>query len=747
MRWVTANNLESWARTLAAETELPGVVSDLIRASVSDIATIRFPSGDKGRVRGFDGHLISNAQGLNVPIGESFWEFGTNEDYKRKANEDFNKRTAEVHSDIQAQSTLVIVSPWTWDSSRADNKIEDWIATAKNKDNSAWRDVRYIDGSMLETWLDDCPAVAAWHAYATFGVRPPEGVRSTEEFWQHFAGQFGPELTEEVILCDREAAAKQLLVDLMQPFNVVQLVADSPDEAVAFAVASIRKADPAVRLYLEARTLIVDTLAAGRQLRSAGKLVLLLRNDATSSPRQLSSIGPLLVPLGRRQTNGTAAILDRPSGQTMGLAMKAMGLEETRALTLARGCGRSLTALARLIPGGSFEEPPWLNEGQGFLPAILAGAWNSSNEMDRSIVERLAGGEPYSAIERRVRRFLWQMDPPFDVEGSVWKVRAPMDAFVWVGPSIDDEQTVRLRAVMLEVFSAIEPEPSPDELVGFTRPNPAGHSEWLRDGLATTFLLFAVWGSTARINLGARSAEDWANSLLGELPGLSSDPRVLLSLKNELPLLAEAAPVPLLEALERLLEGDSARIRALFNEQEGALFPTYRHTGVLWALEIIAWDPNYFHRAVMVLAGLAALNPQIQLGNTPANSLAEIFILWHPNTNATWAAQLTALKEICALYPSVGWALVKRLLPKTYGVSSLTAKPRLREAGASDRPAITYHELFESQAAVAKLAVELAGDSEPRWLELIPELSEFPRVEREEALKSLCDGMSSRHAR
>jgi hypothetical protein len=248
MRWVTAINLETWARSQIARIELPQVVSDLIRASVPDIAAMRFPSGDKGQVRGFDGHLVSNAEGLNVPLGESFWEFGTNEDYKTKANEDFAKRTKEIPTAIQRESTFVFVSPWTWDSSKADNKLEDWIAACKKK--SSWMDVRYIDGSALETWLDHCPAVAALHARETFGVRPLDGVRSTDEFWRDFAGQFGPELTEEVVLCGREAAVQQLLADLMRPSNMIQLVADSPDEVVAFVVAAIRKADTAVRLYL-----------------------------------------------------------------------------------------------------------------------------------------------------------------------------------------------------------------------------------------------------------------------------------------------------------------------------------------------------------------------------------------------------------------------------------------------------------------------------------------------------------------
>ena len=312
-----------------------------------------------------------------------------------------------------------------------------------------------------------------------------------------------------------------------------------------------------------------------------------------------------------------------------------------------------------------------------------------------------------------------------------------MDAFVCVGPLIDDDQAARLRAAMLEVFSAIEPEANPDEIVSFSRPNPTGYSDWLRDGLATTFLLFAVWGPTARVNLGGHSGQEWANNLLGELPGLGSDPRVLTSLKDELPLLAEAAPDPLLAALEHMLEGNSDLIRAIFNEQEGLLFPSYKHTGVLWALETIAWDPEHFRRAVLVLAGLATIAPEIRLQNTPINSLKEIFLLWSPNTNANSASWLAALKEICEKHPMVGWALVRGLLPTTYGVSSPTAKPKLREGGAADRSPVTYRELWENEAAVASLAIELAAHNVARWLDLIPFLSRFAPAERDGALRSL----------
>jgi hypothetical protein len=89
MKWITARRLEQWAAAPSSALDLPQMVSDLIRASSPDINAIRFPSGDKGQVRGFDGHLVSAASALNVPEGHSYWEFGTDRDYKSKAISDF----------------------------------------------------------------------------------------------------------------------------------------------------------------------------------------------------------------------------------------------------------------------------------------------------------------------------------------------------------------------------------------------------------------------------------------------------------------------------------------------------------------------------------------------------------------------------------------------------------------------------------------------------------------------------------
>ncbi|WP_346295757.1 hypothetical protein LRC39_23025 [Rhodopseudomonas sp. P1] len=734
MKWITASQLEQWARTLLARTELPQIVSDLIRASVPDIASIRFPSGDKGQVRGFDGHLVSSVDALNVPLGETFWEFGTNVDYQSKAIGDFAKRTAETPEDVQRNSTYVFVSPRTWDSSNKDNKIEDFVNARKKE--SHWKDVRYIDGMQLETWLQANPAVSAWHARNTIKTVPVNGVLSTEEYWVDFAGRFSPPITEDVLLCEREKEAGRLIEELSKSENAVVVAADSPDEALAFAVAAIRKSALDQRLFLEARTVVVDSSAAGRQLPRRGQLVLLLRQDAAKSPSQFSAMGTTLVPLGRHQRAVGAFNLTRPTAHAMGMAMRSMGLDDNIALTYARYSGRSLTALARLIPGGSYDPPAWTQKGTQLLPAILAGAWDSSNPRDRDFVTRLAGID-CSQLEAEVRTYLADADPPFDLEGSVWKVRAPMDAFIHVGRLLGAEQAERLRAVMVEVFSEVEPEPDPNALFSLSRKDSSLCSAWLREGLATTLLLLAAWGEIARVNLGTENGQAFANRTLQELRGLNSDPRLLAALRDELPLLAEAAPSPLLLALEHMLGGDGSAIKPIFIERQGFLSPTSMHTGVLWALETMAWDPEYFRRSVLILARLARLDPGGYISNRPMNSLVEIFIPWAPNTNASGSQRIAVIDEVVATYPEVGWELLLKLLPTELGVSSPTAKPRLREAGAAERKPITNRDYWSFQASLCERAVELASNDPSRWERLIRGMSSFPPEPRGKALKAL----------
>ncbi len=48
MKWITAFDLGKWATRTTSRALFPELIADLIRASVDDIGTFRFPNGEKG---------------------------------------------------------------------------------------------------------------------------------------------------------------------------------------------------------------------------------------------------------------------------------------------------------------------------------------------------------------------------------------------------------------------------------------------------------------------------------------------------------------------------------------------------------------------------------------------------------------------------------------------------------------------------------------------------------------------------
>lgn len=121
---------------------------------------------------------------------------------------------------------------------------------------------------------------------------------------------------------------------------------------------------------------VVDTVAAARELAGKSNLVFLARGEAARAPGQLGDAGPTLVPLGRQQAVKKGTLLERPSSFAMADVLVKMNQPRAYAEALAKGCGRSLTALARRIPGGICEVPDWVEHAHLLLPGILAGGWD-----------------------------------------------------------------------------------------------------------------------------------------------------------------------------------------------------------------------------------------------------------------------------------------------------------------------------------------------------------------------------------
>ena len=742
MKWIEARHLVAWAELIDARSRLSEIVSQLVRASAASISAYRFPTGSSAQLPGYDGRLTAipaQAYAAFLPEGDSVWEWGTGADYYKKAERDYSTRTKSPGDAVDAaQTTFVFVTPQIWD--RTNPSLEGW-AVAKRAEG-VWKDVRALDAVQLEHWLELCPAVAATVAREIVGSLPVTGALGTEDFWREYSSQFQPALREEVVLAGREEQAKLLVRALTGSGQVYRWQGDSLSEVLAFMIASIRKAGPETRAFLESRTLLLESKDAARKLADSPDLIFAVRGEAVEMAGRLAEDHPVIVPLGRESLQDAATSrLARPSTFDMAAALKTMGFTDDRAQRLARECDRSTTILARRIPSAVAKLPAWHNNSI-LIPALLAGAWDAAAPGDRATVARLAGEADYSKYEQSVREFLRSEDPPLEREGTVWAVRAPVDVFVHLAPLLGAEHLKALGEVATAVFGEIDPalalapgERPFAQLQGVVR----SYSNWLRDGLATSLLILAALGDRSGVQFAGGTAQQLVSGIIKNIPGLRDDHRVMASLSNELPLLMEAAADPLLGALEHLLKGDGTEMREIFQDapDRPTIFIHSPHTGLLWALELIAWDPAYLPRAASVLVKLVQIDPGGSLKNRPLESLRHILLAWHPATNASLGQRIAVLDQIIRQDGSIGWQLALSLLPKGHDFGGDGMKPRFREAGASEREPLTDAVILETYHEVIERCVMLAGDISDRWGAVLDEMHAFPKNERASVISHL----------
>jgi hypothetical protein len=724
MQWIDEKDLATWAKRNDARALLIDMVADLIRATIPDANRyrFRFPGGDVGQLRGWDGDLeTAEAVGF-VPAGKSKWEFGAGAG-AAKASNDYEKRTGKTAPEVMAENALVLVNLEAWDTPR--EMLTKW--EDERKAEGKWRDVKYIDAVTLVHWLDNNPAVAAKYARDVLGNAPNEGALSTDEYWEEFSSQFLPRLSEKVVIGDRQKAAEDLIAKLLGPAGTILIGAETAKEVVAFAVAAIRSAEPENRALLESRTLIVRTEAAARKLSRRSGLAFIVTKDAEPLAGVLSANCPTLSAATGAHARKYQP-LQRASASSMAEGFMLMGLDRDQGYELAQRCGRSLTILKRLIPNGAPAQPEWMPHAVALKPAFLAGGWSSDVQMDRELLKELGGFQAYADLESVLMSMLALSDRPVDKVEEIWQVRAPVDAFYFYGQQVTDADLNRLRDAVVKVFGHVTSTPSREEKFSFTYEGPADYSSWLRDGLALTLVIIAAMHSVAGLHVNGKTPQQYVDGVVAALPNWGRTHQSIVRLGDQTALFAEAAPNPFLTALESMLEGSLDELAQIFAKEERNLFGSSSpHIHILWALETIAWEPRYLNRAALVLAKLAQLDPypESNLVNRPINSLRAILLGWSPNTYAPQAQRIICLDMILGACPEVGWQLLVKLLPRHHDTSSPTHHPKVRDLAPKVPEEITFGLVWDFESVIVDRALVAAGNAETRITELIGTFGSF----------------------
>lgn len=732
MKLVTRNNLESWADTTFSKAVLPYLISRLVRATTPASTIADFPSGSSSYIGGWDGVVTCQEDTAYVPKGISLYEFGTEANPKGKADDDYEKRKLDSLGYDPNESVFTFVTPRFW-------KFKDkWIKAKKAE--GFWKDVKVYDSSNLEQWLDIALATSRWFS-AQPGVEsyPFDGIMTADEFWEEWStGPNNLVLQPEVVTVGREYQQQQLLAILQGTATVTGIKASTKSEAIAFIIAAAKQFPKNESERFFSKSLVVDTEGNFRGIRinTPTSLNLITRFDETQPLHLAASKGHhVLVPLGADDSINSEPItlptIDR-DGQVN--ALTRSGITKENAEKFSKEAGRNITIVKKLI-GFSHAKAKWIEKEniREIIPAILVGRWNETFIGDIEILEKLSG-KKYSDYLPTLTKWKNFEESPLLQIGETWRLTSPLDLWTNISPLLTPKDFQSIQECFSLAFKSgnpiIEPKDKNDFAALYNKQRK--FSNWCREGLTQSLILVGRFGEGLNIpNLP--NPQLWVDNLILDLLNDASG-EIWISVDHELPLISEASPTSFLKATSNSLAKEQPEIMDMFKEVDGFLHSTSHHTGLLWALEGLAWLPEYLREASLILLKLSRLDPGGSLSNRPINSVTEIFKTWHYQTLASYDERMEILKDITNKERETGWTLLIRMLPDHHGIGHPTHKMRWRMFDRNTNLTYTYQEIWETHSAVIEMLINLFDNDEEKFSKLIKETTNLSHKDRKRVL-------------
>lgn len=659
MKWITASDLQNWANTQqrnCADT-LPELIYRLILASTNrnEIEEIHFPSGDSVAHSGWDGRLNTTGKCPFFPTGKSGWEIGKEASAGTKATKDYNTRTSDSLGLIQSETDYVFVTPRAW---------PEWGQWQEEKRLAGvWKDVHVITSVDLEHWLDSSPAVALWLCRKIKGL--PLGFRDIESLWCEWSATTSPKMTVEITIGGREKDMKKVQEWVLSSSPLLEIQWDRSDEPFSFLYASIAKMADTDRDRSFASCVHVETI---EQLRYCAEhfsqpLIILAPSDCRDAVgyaigkghRVFLSTDPQSLDL-----KGNIMKLSRPEPSLIESELNNAGMPELESQKIARDFWRSIPVLHRNLMITSAKNPVWANEKNFsiLLPVLFTGAWNETYEGDRSTIEGLSG-IPYDDYIEVLKPLLLVDDSPIRKVWNVWMLKSPLDAWFLLAWHLSQKHLRKFEEAVVWVLTKVDPKYDLESekrwmAAIYDKSNP--YSDWIQRGLAGSLILIALYGDRST---DINSTQAFSDNVVKAILTAADKWEAWSSVKNEMPLLAEASPEEFLNAIERVLKTNPAIFKELMSKDTSGIFWECRHCGLIWWLESLVWGPEYFSRGIKALLELSKLDTGTGWNNSASNTLRNIFLPITPQTYTTPHQRLTTFSSIAKKEPSFVWNFSK----------------------------------------------------------------------------------------
>ena len=382
---------------------------------------------------------------------------------------------------------------------------------------------------------------------------------------------------------------------------------------------------------------------------------------------------------------------------------------------------------------------------QALAMANLLGAWSENNAAyeDIEIIKDLTSD--YSKFIEDLREILQLSDSPISLRDDKWSIKDRKSLWDALGSRLFNETLDTFKRCAVTVLTDRDTKfelPSDQRFAAALYNKGLKYSPNLRKGMAESL---ALLGSRSEVltYCSPDKTEGIAAHTIFKIFD-TADWVVLGSLNDLLPTLAEAAPKAFLQAVDNALQQSPSPFDEIFSQEGSTLFGRNYLTGLLWALEGLAWDAEYLVRVCVIFGKLASHDPGGNWANRPANSLTTIFLPWFPQTIAPIEKREVAVETLRNGYPDIAFEMLVSLLPNPNQISFGSYKPLWRDTIPADwKNGVTNREYWEQVSLYADIAISIAGSDAIKLGKLIDHFFDLPQPSLEKLIEVLSSDLIS----
>ena len=635
---ITPREIKRWTEENAVDSILPEIIKDLVLASSSRLTRCNFLYGSCNNLPGLDGHVENQQEHPFVPIGESYWEIGCESSANSKANKDYVKRTQETEPELRKQLTFVFVSPQIW------KNRQKWETEKKQK--KEWHDVRAISAVQLAEWINLYPSQQLNFAQRIKRWYPGATTLATE--WEKWTYATKPSFPASFFDLDIARHKKTFIEKITaNEASSLTIAADSFSEAYAF-IYQMTQTDEFSNI--RNRLVVFHTSEAAESMMKKEPKIIPISADADVLAHSFStSEVPICIHVCSR--NHPLLRPDIVLGKLPFYAIvdfaKCYKTRRNDLYTLAQNSGfnRSLYHQRLHFPPLT---PTWVKDNSAhdvLLPLAMLGYWDKTDTVQNKLFLELVGSQlttsdchdKLAKISIQENSPIWLQKSAFNRDtGAVWVVHSKEEILqITVRSTLREEHIERWFIILRSVLT-----PNAQRAL-------QNHISQLLETTLMLILHTNQWAPTQSQLISDNATQLLSSALHGILRNKNS------ILWMHIPLIAEIIPDSFLRILEERLKEENQNFSLSDTQIEY----------LISSLEMLAIPANYFRNSSQLLCLMMDKLPTDNgTRGRISQTLASIFNVAYPGTNAASAHRKRTFQQLNKSNPNLAWEIAINLV-------------------------------------------------------------------------------------